>query len=918
MPSDVPLSQWINLDLEALALSVFTGVMFIAVSVHSTAVVCSCTYRGLVAILRAFAVAARVVSSEYSSNGMKGVVKRALNMAQEPFRRTRCYRFLCRLILGDVVAIVAVPVILLVLYLTKVNYGDPAWYYITGVVDGIVSPVDAVSSYCTHTETMSLRQRFRENPNLRLFCEGEGDGYRILMWWTSTKLETTLDWELLEPILVYCVSLLFGLFILAVFFFNHERRSEKGTQTDSTVDLNGDSKGLSEKATELLSKITQLEAYKEAAGSTVDQLKGDIRLKDRKVQKQSIELECLRKANDTLLAANKEHVSQCQTCAEKLSRVEEDTTLDQVREELRYAQGLKTLLMYGYNSLKQLAGTFAELSLGEQLLFFTSEIEKKCEAVITSGVQSWDEVRDTLGTELVSVLKEASECAAEIRLQAPDREHLAKQHVELLNQKLNKCRRQMRLIKAEFESRQIRDKSADKNHSIEVDSMRREHAIHVKDLEAKIADLEQAGEAQATRAATQVKDLEVNIADLVRAGEAGEAQAANAAIQVNDLEAKIADLVRAGMAGETEAANDKQRMSEELESYKNEILSMRQKLSSAEEKFAALERELSEARSLNNTVDIQRTINQGLSIVVSQKDAALQQLNQELANAIEREDALKKEIVQKAALPESQVIEPTQPTKEAIHMGELESQLVAVNQYCSEMGQKQGRLLDELADKSRELAAEKSKMRQVQIENDKFFGIRKSVEAEMRELCKQHEKERKEIGNAKANAVGKLQVQLIEQGHAIDDLQRKLKEAQDTISSSMDMGAVQRIQELEVAAEKLKVQGQKHTDIELALRKENQDLKQRLEQVGREQSTKTAVGSVFAEPKGRIQKLQRDVQAARRDLEIMEEMRDRLAEEIREFKLFYGPINESREPRTPLTVQGMQLVLQNEREIMRM
>ncbi|KAI1955487.1 hypothetical protein LOZ58_006739 [Ophidiomyces ophidiicola] len=893
MPSDVPLSQWINLDLETLALSVFTGVMFIAVSVHSTAVVCSCTYRGLVAILRAFAVAARVVSSEYSSNGMKGVVKRALNMAQAPFRRTRCYHFLCRLILGDVVAIVAVPVILLVLYLTKVNYGDPAWYYITGVVDGIVSPVDVGSSYCTHTETMSLRQRFRENPNLRLFCEGEGYGYRILMWWTSTKLETTLDWELLEPILVYCVSLLFGLFILAVFFFNHERRSEKGTQTDSTVDLNRDSKGLSEKATELLSKITQLEAYKEVAESTVDQLKGDIRLKDRKVQKQNIELECLRKANDTLLAANKEHVSQCQTCAEKLSRVEEDTTLDQVREELRYAKGLKTLLIYGYNSLKQLAGTFAELSLGEQLLFFTSEIEKKCEAVITSGVQSWDEVRDTLGAELVSVLKEASRCAAEIRLQAPDREHLAKQHVELLNQKLTKCRRQMRLIKAEFESRQIRDKSADKNHSIEVDSMRREHATHVKDLEAKIADL-------------------------VRAGEAREAQAANSAIQVNDLEAKIADLIQAGIAGETEAANDKQRMNEELESYKNEILSMRQKLSSAEEKFAALEHELSEARSLNKTVDIQRTINQGLSIVVSQKDAALQQLNQELVNALQREDALNKEIVQKAALPESQVIEPAQPTKEAIHMGELESQLVAANQYCSEMGQKQGRLLDELADKSRELAAEKSKMRQVQIENDNFFGIRKSVEAEMRELCKQHEKERKEIGNAKANAVGKLQVQLIEQGHAIDDLQRKLKEAQDTISSSMDMGAVQRIQELEVAAEKLKVQGQKHTDIELALRKENQDLKQRLEQVGREQSTKKAVGSVFAEPKGRIQKLQRDVQAARRDLEVMEEMRDRLAEEIREFKLFYGPINESREPRTPLTIQGLQLVLQNERDIMRM
>ncbi|KAI1933690.1 hypothetical protein LOZ66_006334 [Ophidiomyces ophidiicola] len=893
MPSDVPLSQWINLDLETLALSVFTGVMFIAVSVHSTAVVCSCTYRGLVAILRAFAVAARVVSSEYSSNGMKGVVKRALNMAQAPFRRTRCYRFLCRLILGDVVAIVAVPVILLVLYLTKVNYGDPAWYYITGVVDGIVSPVDVGSSYCTHTETMSLRQRFRENPNLRLFCEGEGYGYRILMWWTSRKLETTLDWELLEPILVYCVSLLFGLFILAVFFFNHERRSEKGTQTDSTVDLNRDSKGLSEKATELLSKITQLEAYKEVAGSTVDQLKGDIRLKDRKVQKQNIELECLRKANDTLLAANKEHVSQCQTCAEKLSRVEEDTTLDQVREELRYAKGLKTLLIYGYNSLKQLAGTFAELSLGEQLLFFTSEIEKKCEAVITSGVQSWDEVRDTLGTELVSVLKEASRCAAEIRLQAPDREHLAKQHVELLNQKLTKCRRQMRLIKAEFESRQIRDKSADKNHSIEVASMRREHATHVKDLEAKIADL-------------------------VRAGEAREAQAANSAIQVNDLEAKIADLIQAGIAGETEAANDKQRMNEELESYKNEILSMRQKLSSAEEKFAALEHELSEARSLNKTVDIQRTINQGLSIVVSQKDAALQQLNQELFNALQRVDALNKEIVQKAALPESQVIEPAQPTKEAIHMGELESQLVAANQYCSEMGQKQGRLLDELADKSRELAAEKSKMRQVQIENDNFFGIRKSVEAEMRELCKQHEKERKEIGNAKANAVGKLQVQLIEQGHAIDDLQRKLKEAQDTISSSMDMGAVQRIQELEVAAEKLKVQGQKHTDIELALRKENQDLKQRLEQVGREQSTKKAVGSVFAEPKGRIQKLQRDVQAARRDLEVMEEMRDRLAEEIREFKLFYGPINESREPRTPLTIQGLQLVLQNERDIMRM
>ncbi|KAI1915210.1 hypothetical protein LOZ65_005513 [Ophidiomyces ophidiicola] len=893
MPSDVPLSQWINLDLETLALSVFTGVMFIAVSVHSTAVVCSCTYRGLVAILRAFAVAARVVSSEYSSNGMKGVVKRALNMAQAPFRRTRCYHFLCRLILGDVVAIVAVPVILLVLYLTKVNYGDPAWYYITGVVDGIVSPVDVGSSYCTHTETMSLRQRFRENPNLRLFCEGEGYGYRILMWWTSTKLETTLDWELLEPILVYCVSLLFGLFILAVFFFNHERRSEKGTQTDSTVDLNRDSKGLSEKATELLSKITQLEAYKEVAGSTVDQLKGDIRLKDRKVQKQNIELECLRKANDTLLAANKEHVSQCQTCAEKLSRVEEDTTLDQVREELRYAKGLKTLLIYGYNSLKQLAGTFAELSLGEQLLFFTSEIEKKCEAVITSGVQSWDEVRDTLGTELVSVLKEASRCAAEIRLQAPDREHLAKQHVELLNQKLTKCRRQMRLIKAEFESLQIRDKSADKNHSIEVDSMRREHATHVKDLEAKIADL-------------------------VRAGEAREAQAANSAIQVNDLEAKIADLIQAGIAGETEAANDKQRMNEELESYKNEILSMRQKLSSAEEKFAALEHELSEARSLNKTVDIQRTINQGLSIVVSQKDAALQQLNQELVNALQREDALNKEIVQKAALPESQVIEPAQPTKEAIHMGELESQLVAANQYCSEMGQKQGRLLDELADKSRELAAEKSKMRQVQIENDNFFGMRKSVEAEMRELCKQHEKERKEIGNAKANAVGKLQVQLIEQGHAIDDLQRKLKEAQDTISSSMDMGAVQRIQELEVAAEKLKVQGQKHTDIELALRKENQDLKQRLEQVGREQSTKKAVGSVFAEPKGRIQKLQRDVQAARRDLEVMEEMRDRLAEEIREFKLFYGPINESREPRTPLTIQGLQLVLQNERDIMRM
>ncbi|WEW58112.1 hypothetical protein PRK78_003579 [Emydomyces testavorans] len=868
-----PPSKWTNVDFETLGLSVFTGVMFTTVAVYCLSALCIVMYGVLVKTLRAVANAVRAVSSVYSNTGIKGVVLFALNMPLDSCKRTWAYRFVCRLVLGDQVAIVAAFVLPAALYFVGVRYGLPAFSYISGFIAGLVNPSDEDSECCRYSATSSRRDRYRRNPNLRYFCDGEVDGYGALASWRQSWEDTTFSWDFFQPILVYSVVVMYCLFIVAVLVFNRHIRKQQGTQTDSTGDLNGDSKGLSEKITQLNVQIGELKGRRLTLKSLVKRLKGVIQLADRKVQQQKIELDALREINEQLQAVNEDQRSQCQDLTEKLSKVSEDTSLNQVREQLGYEKGLRFLVTYGYMALKQLAGTFAEMDLGEHLLKLTREIEKKCESLTTAGIKSLDEVTEILGNEFTNLLKDASEYAAEIRLNKRDERLLATQNVVLLKRKLRKARRHTRSVMVELAGRQVQTNSGDNESSAKVDGIRREYAKRIEDLEGQIAAAQ-----------------------------------------------KQAELVKAGKVEETKSVNRQECTNEEVEGYKQEILFMRRELSEKEQRLIYLEQELTGSRALNHDAEAQRTVNQRLMQEVTEKGAVLQRLQQELFNALQREETLKKEIVQNAATLDKQAHEIARLSESEQEMSarsmELEFLLGAANQQSGAEGQQRSRLQDQLDEQVRQLSEKESELTQLRTQNDGLYSQYKGIENEMRELRRKHDQEKKEAGNARANAVADLQVKIIQHEATIGDLQGKLEQAQGAFSNSIDIVASQRIEELEAHVEKLKTQVQQNSDIELGLRKENHDLKQRLEQVGREQSTKKAVGSAFVDPaKARLSKLQRDVQNLRQEAAVMEAMRDRLANEIRDLKTHYEPQNDNREPRTPLTVQGLQLVLQNEKAV---
>ncbi|KMU74317.1 hypothetical protein CISG_04666 [Coccidioides immitis RMSCC 3703] len=732
-----PLEEWTFVDFEAIGLRLFNTVMFMAVSAYCIGGLCSGIYGLLIPVIRAVAGMARAVTSlasEYSKNGAKGPALLALNMAKVALLRPWVSRLVELLVLGDEIAIVAVLVLPAALYYASVNVGCPVFAYLSGFIAGIVTPVDVDFDGCPYGVTRSAFDHHKQNPNLRYFCDGEIDGFDALAWWTQAQEDATSTWEFYLPIFIYSVTAMFCVFLVAIFAFGRQTQVEIGTQTDSTGDLKGDSNGLSEKVAQLLARIRELEGCRAISESVVTRLRGQIQLSDRTVQQQKIELGAARKELGDLRAVNDSQRSQCQALAEELSKASDDTSLNQLQQQLGQEKGLRILITYGYLALRQLAGTFVESGLGERLLFLTREIENKCTAIATGGTRTVEEVQ-------------ASAYAAEIRLsRRVGQNRGSSQDVVLLKRKLRKCKRLARFVKADSAARQ------------------------------------------------------------------------DQAIQ----------LAKAGTVGETNSVDD-ERMTQELDGYKQGLLSVRRELNDTAQKLGSLEQQLAESRALNESM------NQGFTTTIAEK----------------REATLKKEMVQR--------------TENETALQKLREELTGALQRG---GDSQGGGSAEGPAGGRPRSG----------------------------CCESFDPQ---------TGCGEL---------PIDDLQRGLQKAEKDLSSSIDEVAKRKIAELEAQVEKLTVQHQQQSGTEIELRKEVQDLKERLDQVGREKSTKKAVGSVFADPqKARAQKLQRDVQNLRQEAEVMGTMRDRLANEIRDLKAKYEPRNDNREPQTPLTVQGLQRILQKEK-----
>ncbi|KMP01101.1 hypothetical protein DIZ76_011438 [Coccidioides immitis] len=859
-----PLEEWTFVDFEAIGLRLFNTVMFMAVSAYCIGGLCSGIYGLLIPVIRAVAGMARAVTSlasEYSKNGAKGPALLALNMAKVALLRPWVSRLVELLVLGDEIAIVAVLVLPAALYYASVNVGCPVFAYLSGFIAGIVTPVDVDFDGCPYGVTRSAFDHHKQNPNLRYFCDGEIDGFDALAWWTQAQEDATSTWEFYLPIFIYSVTAMFCVFLVAIFAFGRQTQVEIGTQTDSTGDLKGDSNGLSEKVAQLLARIRELEGCRAISESVVTRLRGQIQLSDRTVQQQKIELGAARKELGDLRAVNDSQRSQCQALAEELSKASDDTSLNQLQQQLGQEKGLRILITYGYLALRQLAGTFVESGLGERLLFLTREIENKCTAIATGGTRTVEEVQGNLGNGLLTLLEEASAYAAEIRLsRRVGQNRGSSQDVVLLKRKLRKCKRLARFVKADSAARQ------------------------------------------------------------------------DQAIQ----------LAKAGTVGETNSVDD-ERMTQELDGYKQGLLSVRRELNDTAQKLGSLEQQLAESRALNESM------NQGFTTTIAEKVTALQKLREELTVALQREATLKKEMVQRtenetalqklreeltgalqreATLKEEaaqraqlaeghdQAVASLSAEKQQLtaRIEEFDLKLGAANFRYSELGQRGSQLQQRVEGLTRQVSEKDQLLAWLRAENDGLFSKCKGVEVEIRELRNEQRKAKKESGNTVSNAVRMHRVQLVEQQNEIDDLQRGLQKAEKDLSSSIDEVAKRKIAELEAQVEKLTVQHQQQSGTEIELRKEVQDLKERLDQVGREKSTKKAVGSVFADPqKARAQKLQRDVQNLRQEAEVMGTMRDRLANEIRDLKAKYEPRNDNREPQTPLTVQGLQRILQKEK-----
>ncbi|EEP76261.1 predicted protein [Uncinocarpus reesii 1704] len=816
---ETPPEEWTFVDFEAIGLWLFNWVMFIAVAIYCLSGLCSGIYRLLLPLIKAVGVVARTVTtlaSECSKNGAKGAVFLALNMARVALLRPWASRFITNLVLGDEIAIVTTLVLPVALYVAKVKLGGPLFAYISGFIAGIVTPVDVDLEGCSYSA--SSTNQYKQNRNLVTYCKGSDDGFDALTWWKELQEDATSTWDFYLPIFIYSVAAMFCVFILAVLLTNRETRGQKSTQTDSTGDLKEDSTGLSEKVTQQLARIQELEGCRALSESTVEGLKGQIQLADRKVQQQMIELEGLKLAKRELQA-------KCQTLTERLCLGSHDSDLDQMHQQLGQEKGLRLLLTYGYVALRQLAGTFAESGLGEHLLKFIRGIEHQCESLATAGAESLEEVQKTLGSRLLALLKEAAEHASEIRLtRGNNTGRFANENAVLLKRKLRKCKRHMRSVKASL----------------------------------------------------------------------------------------AAQMAQAGMVQGTNWLISQERMNEELDGYKRDILNMRRELNEREQKFMFYEQQLAESRALTES------INQGFEKAIAEKEAVLQKLREEQANSLQRAEALQEEIAQKSKLLESQSQELTRLSESEVAAKgrslEFDIKLGTANQQFSDEGQRRGQFQDQLDAVTRQLSAKDRELTQVRAISSLCIKC-KGIEAEMRELVKKHAAERKEAGSARANAVADLHVQIIQQEDTISDLRGKLQHAEQELGSSIDIVATQRIEELELQVENFKVQEQQQSGTEMALRKEIQDLKDRLEKVGREQSSRRAVGSVFADPnKARANKLQKDVLNLRQEAKVMDIMRDRLAEEIRVLKSKYEPDNLNCEPETPLTVTELQQVLQAEKE----
>nr|KMM65345.1 hypothetical protein CPAG_01696 [Coccidioides posadasii RMSCC 3488] len=745
-----PLEEWTFVDFEAIGLRLFNTVMFMAVSAYCIGGLCSGIYGLLIPVIRAVAGMARAVTSlasEYSKNGANGSALLALNMAKVALLRPWVSRLVELLVLGDEIAIVAVLVLPAALYYASVNVGGPVFAYLSGFIAGIVTPVDVDFDGCPYGVTRSAFDHHKQNPNLRYFCDGEIDGFDALAWWTQAQEDVTSTWEFYLPIFIYSVTAMFCVFLVAIFAFGRQTQVEIGTQTDSTGDLKGDSNGLSEKVAQLLARIRELEGCRAISESVVTRLRGQIQLSDRTVQQQKIELGAARKELGDLRAVNYSQRSQCQALAEELSKASDDTSLNQLQQQLGQEKGLRILVTYGYLALRQLAGTFVESGLGERLLFFTREIENKCTAIATGGTRTVEEVQ-------------ASAYAAEIRLsRRVGQNRGSSQDVVLLKRKLRKCKRLARFVKADSAARQ------------------------------------------------------------------------DQAIQ----------LAKAGTVGETNSVDD-ERMTQELDGYKQGLLSVRRELNDTAQKLGSLEQQLAESRALNESM------NQGFTTTIAEK----------------REATLKEEAAQRAQLAEGhdQAVASLSAEKQQLtaRIEEFDLKLGAANFRYSELGQRGSQLQQRLEGLTRQVSEKDQLLAWLRVENDGLFSKCKGVEVEIRELRNEQRKAKKESGNTVSNA------------------------------------------------------HQQQSGTEIELRKEVQDLKERLDQIGREKSTKKAVGSVFADPqKARAQKLQRDVQSLRQEAEVMGTMRDRLANEIRDLKAKYEPRNDNREPQTPLTVQGLQRILQKEK-----
>lgn len=106
-----PMGEWTNIDFEAVTLRTFSSVMFAVVFVYSLVPVCTGACGGLAKFVRKFANAARTVAGLYSNHGDKGMFPFALIMAKALVNWAQSYRFVCLLVHGDIVAIVAFVVV---------------------------------------------------------------------------------------------------------------------------------------------------------------------------------------------------------------------------------------------------------------------------------------------------------------------------------------------------------------------------------------------------------------------------------------------------------------------------------------------------------------------------------------------------------------------------------------------------------------------------------------------------------------------------------------------------------------------------------------------------------------------------------------------------------------------------------------